>query len=168
MSVLIEPRQVSLEQVLENELVLLDGSIKGSSEFCWNTYEIKSYDEFNPEDIRLEIEFFQRFLNILKNPNTRVIPEVSQESEKYKEIVEDHLSFYSRRHKNYLNLSKKRKYYGKMKTRAKRYKGLSEKAELNKQLLEQLNELGMYSQRLTKRRLLEIQNPKYDLLTEMI
>jgi len=168
MQSLTEATRVNLEQVLKNEMVLIDASIKGGSDFCWNTFKIKGYDEFNPKDIKFEIEFFQGFLNILKNPNIRIIPEVSQELERYRKIIEDHLSFYSRRHENYMNASKKRNHPGKMKTRARRYKGLSEKAELNKQLLKQLNNLGIYSQRLTNKRLLEIQNPRYELLSKMV
>jgi DNA topoisomerase VI subunit B len=169
----------TLDEVLNsNSIVFLDGSAKSTRSFAWNSYKSKSYRTLNPLLMESEIDTLNIFFNMLNHPNTKTIPEISNEFKEYVRIISDKLSFLSSIKQR---RAKKKKTYSKSHPKAySKYHPLNEDENEeedysseedfgpNKELMKKLHEIAFFSYQKSKEKEMKINNPKYRLLTDMV
>ena len=78
----------TIENILNSEeLILIDGCIKGYGVFSWNIYEKTRLADISSKEVKNEIKAAQEFIEILKHPNTYTIKEVSKELKDFNQII---------------------------------------------------------------------------------
>lgn len=148
----------SLKEILDShEEVIVDRSIKPGSSFLQNTFEISDYSCLDTNLLRSETLNFQKFIDYLNHPNSRTIPEITQEIKTYAEKVGDKISFLS-----FKDTQRNRKERSKKSTR------FSKKRSLNQELLKEFQKRIFDVYRISKNREIRITNPDYNSLAEII
>ena len=88
---------VSLQEIVdEKKLIIVDGSIKETSSFLWNIYGIKSFGDLDLESIDSEIDYMENFLELIRIPELKTIPGVTNEIKAYLDGVITKISYLSK------------------------------------------------------------------------
>lgn len=102
---------MELEEIAqENDLLIVDGSAVGSSDFIQNLYDARRFAHLRCRDIADERESIVSFLDFLKANQEKVIsvPGVLEEFKQYVRIIGENLGFFNKT-KNHDKNNKKRK-----------------------------------------------------------
>jgi len=136
---------INLEQTLDTKnLILFDTSARKSfRRFHKDFDKCIRYDHINKKDIKQELIGIDNMMYILINKSTRTIPEVTTEIIRYKHSI--------KRNNNRLSLLK-----------------IKGKGRENQRLLLQLYEKVKLIAKESRKKELEIMDPRYKILTEMV
>ena len=89
---------MKLTEILDSDnidLVLVDTSIQEDSDFSWDIYESTKYSSLDVELLTKEIEIMKQVKEVLENPKTRTIREVTKEFRSFEEIINSKIKAFS-------------------------------------------------------------------------
>ncbi|MFA7708379.1 MAG: hypothetical protein WCX73_05505 [Candidatus Pacearchaeota archaeon] len=100
-----ENPEFQLEDILNSaELVLIDNSLGRSNDFFReHFYELRKLDSLSTRHINEETQWATMFNRIINHPNSCTIKELTQEKEKYLEIISEKIRYFKQRESHKVN-----------------------------------------------------------------
>jgi len=153
-----EKEIINLETILNQEIVLVDTSFfHDSSNLAWNTYEDNFYNHIDINLINSYIEDLNQSLSILRNPNIRTIPQVTEEVKKLQNHIREKINDLKRKQPYSVTRHTKK---GERKDYQRINKVKSKIAFLQDRVFKTIN--------LLKKSELDFKDKRYKLLSEMV
>ncbi len=155
---------IKLDELLKLDgVVLIDGSIQGSSGFTNYLFEITSFDALDEETLESEVTRNNDFLRVLRAPLTKTISGVDKEIRAYSEIIGESMRSFRRNVNGGWRFSIKNK-----KAMAKRVRKNEGSCSRKERLLEEIQEQAFEAYRVARDKCLKFDGNRYRLLADMI
>lgn len=157
-------RSVSLEEIFEiNDRIIWDGSAHQTHGiFLRHVYDIDDLNRINKELLVTNIGHVQDLIDIIERPKISIIPEVIDELRRVPVILGEKLAYYTNSQREFGNAKRSRKHSKSRDFRA------NQRRNENEELMKELQESYYGACELSKLRRLEISDPRYNLLVDMV
>jgi len=161
----MESTPTSLDEMFsENDLIFVDGSVKGrnGAGFFKYFYNSRHFEDLKIEPMRLELEDNSLFLRVMRNPKCFTVSGVVDEVKVYANLLGDKITFLSQLAKN--DESKP----GRKKNRRRLNRKGDNQTDKKKALLRTLQEMCYESYTLCKSKQFNFDDIRYGFLVEMV